>query len=665
MNSFGNRTKVHVSLRLLIVGLIGAVSLQLLQTVTSAQTVGPSWSVTGNLIRARARHTATLLSNGKVLVVGGEDNGGLNVAELYNPITGMWSSTGTLNGYRESQTATLLQNGKVLVAGGVDCTSGPQVCGQLSSAELYDPETGLWSSTGSLNTARNSHTATLLPNGKVMVAGGIIDSEGTVSKSAELYDPGTGTWTITGNLNTPRVSHTETLLHNGQVLVSGGFSTFDPFVSGGGTPTAEVYDSATGFWNTTGSMSSPRGFHTSTLLQDGRVLVAGGSVDPCFDVDCVAFGNSHTLAGAELWDPATGAWVVTGNLDTSRALMSATLLPSGKVLVTGGLHLDIMVNINSIGVNLISLNIAELYDPASGTWSRTASLNTERFSHTSTLLSTGKVLAAGGIDHQNEFSKSAELFGVGTDPPNLVDDPQFFVRQQYLDFLNREPESDGLNAWLSVLNSCPDVHNDPNCDRVTVSAAFFESQEFQLKSLFVFHFYKLALGRLPTYAEIVSDSGSLNGQTPAEVYANKATFANAFTERSEFVTEFGALSNADFVTALMSRYQLDHITTPSPTDPDGPTQMTLTQADLLLKLDSHLLTRAQVLRAIADSEQVFQLENNRGFVAMQYYGYLRRTPEQAGYQAWLAYLESHPTDTRTMVHGFMDSIEYRSRFGAP
>jgi len=118
MNSLGNRTRVHLGLRLLIVGLIGAGSLQLLPaTVATAQTVDPSWNVTGNLIRARARHTATLLSNGKVLVVGGENTGGESVAELYDPITGMWSNRGTPNGQREYQTATLLQNGKVLVVG--------------------------------------------------------------------------------------------------------------------------------------------------------------------------------------------------------------------------------------------------------------------------------------------------------------------------------------------------------------------------------------------------------------------------------------------------------------------------------------------------------------------------------------------------------------------
>jgi hypothetical protein len=115
----------------------------------------------------------------------------------------------------------------------------------------------------------------------------------------------------------------------------------------------------------------------------------------------------------------------------------------------------------------------------------------------------------------------------------------------------------------------------------------------------------------------------------------------------------------------MNRYQLDSITTPDPLHPDDDTKVTLTRVDLIARLDSNIMTRAQVLRAIADSEQVFTFEYNPAFVAMQYYGYLRRTPEERGYQAWLAYLNAHPTDFRTMVRGFVDSIEYRSRFGQP
>ena len=164
-------------------------------------------------------------------------------------------------------TATLLPNGKVLVAGGYD---GNSVA--LASAELYDPASGTWTATGSLATARDGHTATLLPNGKVLVAGGL-DSSQVAFASAELYDPASGTWTATGSLATARYIHTATLLPNGKVLVAGGLTAAALLAS------AELYDPASGTWTATGSLATARYSHTATLLPNGKVLVAGGSDD--------------------------------------------------------------------------------------------------------------------------------------------------------------------------------------------------------------------------------------------------------------------------------------------------------------------------------------------------------------------------------------------------
>src|SRR6266550_2999128 len=172
-----------------------------------------------------------------------------------------FGNTGSLNIARESHTATLLPNGKVLVAGG---RTG---AGVLSSAELYDPASGTWSATGSLNTARRFHTATLLPNGKVLVAGGAI------LPSEELYDPASGAWSPTGSLITGRCRHTATLLPNGKVLVAGGQGTGGVILS-----SAEVYDPASGTWSATGSLNTARWFHTATLLPNGKMLVAGGAI---------------------------------------------------------------------------------------------------------------------------------------------------------------------------------------------------------------------------------------------------------------------------------------------------------------------------------------------------------------------------------------------------
>ena len=237
----------------------------------------------------------------------------------------------------------------------------------------------------------------------------------------------------------------------------------------------------------------------------------------------------------------------------------------------------------------------------------------------------------------------------------------FFVRQHYLDFLGREPES--TEPWTALLNGCSDVNNNPACDRLTVSEAFLGSPEFRIKGYFVYRLYKLAFDRLPQYTEIVGDMSSLTGQTPLEFFARKASFTNEFVLRPEFTSAFGGMTNAQYVTALMGRYTLTQITTPDPAQPDGSTKVTFTSSDLLNQLNGGMLTRAQVLRAIADSDQVIDREFIQGFVAMQYYGYLRRTPETAGYNAWVNYLTANPTDFRTMVHGFMNSVEYRMRFG--
>jgi hypothetical protein len=245
--------------------------------------------------------------------------------------------------------------------------------------------------------------------------------------------------------------------------------------------------------------------------------------------------------------------------------------------------------------------------------------------------------------------------------PNPIFTTPFFVRQHYLDFLSREPEVG--EPWSAVLNNCSDVNNNPACDRLTVSGAFFGSPEFQLKGYFVYRFYKLAFNRLPLYTEIVTDMRAVTGQTPAEVFQKKATFTNGFVQRTEFTNTYGTMMNAQYVNVLMRRYSLTQITTPDPANPDGTNKVTLTTADLTNQLNATTLTRAQVLRAIADSDQVFSLEFNQAFVAMQYYGYLRRIPEPAGFNGWLDYLNAHPTDSRTMVNGFMNSAEYRLRFG--
>ncbi len=319
-----------------------------------------------------------------MLVAGGSgDGGGLaSIAELWDPARRAWINAGGLVKARIGHTATLLPDGTVLITGGLASPDlgpnpgdsvGPVI---LASAELYDPGSFSWIPIGEMGDARRGHTATLLPDGKVLVTGGfgILTMDPSALGSAELYDPSSGSWTASRPMNHARYGHTATLLPDGRVLVTGGYP-------GGGDPltSAELYDPSSGSWTDTGVMDGGRGGHTATLLRDGRVLVAGGP----------------------LYDPTTGSWTATGSLVEARDSFTATLLADGQVLVAGGLG------------NNRFLASAELYDPASGSWTATESMGRSRTEHTATLLADGTVLVVGGSG-DGSIASDGELYDPDT-----------------------------------------------------------------------------------------------------------------------------------------------------------------------------------------------------------------------------------------------------------
>jgi hypothetical protein len=363
-----------------------------------AVTASPRPIPTGPLGEGRQIQTATLLADGRVLLAGGYGGPGggydtaLDSAALYDPSTNTFSPTGPLNRARGLHTATLLSDGRVLIAGGGPASWTPSVGAYLDSVELYDPATGLFSDAGSMTMPREDHTATRLSDGRVLFVGGNDLGDHAVA-SAEIYDPTTGTFSPTGSMVTARGFHTATLLADGRVLVAGG----DPaaWSDSAFIASAEIYDPTTGAFTPTGSMGIGRFDPTATLLADGRVLIIGG-----------ISSNGSSLTSAELYDPTTGAFTLTDTMADGRVYQTATLLPDGRVLVAGGCD---------NGRDYAScrfLTSAEVYDPTTGTFAATGPMSDQRVYHTATRLADGRVLVAGGVgDHADTAPlASAELY---------------------------------------------------------------------------------------------------------------------------------------------------------------------------------------------------------------------------------------------------------------
>ncbi len=324
---------------------------------------------TAHMQIARASHSSTLLPGGKVLIAGGFGGSGTESnpyrsTEIYDPRTGSFQPGGEMTIGRTGHTSTLLKNGKLLIAGG--WTGRYNV---RKSAELYDPVTGTFTPTGDMVLERAGNTAALLPDGRVLVAGGEDRGENALA-SAEIYDPATGKFTRTGDMTEPRGEATATALRNGKILIVGGGSGHYP--SQNIYRSAELYDPATGKFTPAGEMTVARHKHAAVLLASGRVLVVGGSDNRDWHGE---------YSSAEIYDPATGVFSRTGTMSTSRFKLpyAAVLLNDGTVLVAGG------------------GSFAEVYDESKGSFSKVdGSLGSARFFASATLLPDGKTLITGG-----------------------------------------------------------------------------------------------------------------------------------------------------------------------------------------------------------------------------------------------------------------------------
>jgi len=363
------------------------------------------WIAAADISHPRHRHTATLLKDGRVLVAGGADDkwgeSTLATCEIYDPATGQWSQAASMSTPRNSHTATLLKDGRVLVAGGYGGAGYA-----TSTCEIYDPVSDRWTTIAPMLTQRFRHQMILLNDDSVLVVGG---RRGNIDRndvqdvwsplaSCEIYSISADKWTAAGAMNQIRVEFGIGLLPDGRVLVAGGIDKLDVVGQAGHpsitTASCEIYDPVTNKWSYTDAFQSARNFVRLIGLDNNEILSVGGG----FATDA--------LRSCEIFTGEMDLWRSTGDLNEPRFVAEAVRLPNGDIMTVGGW--------NKVWSSQTAS--AELYDVSTGRWAALPSMATERGWHTATLLNTGEILVVGGTSQANEALKSCEIYQPESDP---------------------------------------------------------------------------------------------------------------------------------------------------------------------------------------------------------------------------------------------------------
>jgi N-acetylneuraminic acid mutarotase len=349
---------------------------------------------TGKLSQARFGHTATLLPDGRVVVVGGETTAAPALAiQAFDPATGEWTTLADLPSKRENHTTTLLADGRLLVVGGgksseIGAPAGAEV---LDTTLLVDPLAGSVTGGPGLHAARSHHTATRLADGRVVVIGGATNTHGYQSDfgdalgTVEIFDPKTNAWTDAASVKERRFLHTASVLGSGHLVVLGGSDETEREL-----PVVESFDPTTGAWTTSPSLAESRVFHATAQLDDGSIFVTTGKL-----------ANKRFLGTSEILDPSGGAWSAAPDLKTSRTAAALAKLASGRLLLAGGLHGSL--------AGFEALDEAHIYDPTTRTWSAISAMKSKRRYHSSTTLQDGRVLLCGGVGSDDEPLATCEL----------------------------------------------------------------------------------------------------------------------------------------------------------------------------------------------------------------------------------------------------------------